>query len=227
MIGNGKMNRLVAEVAATQGHRVVKTIRRAEDWSDGWSPQLVAIDFSVPEAVVDNLERALGAGIPVVVGTTGWYQHLDRVRQLVERSSAGVVYGANFSVGVQVFYRLVGEAARLLRPGLPEGYDAFVWEAHHNQKKDAPSGTALRLAELVRAGGHPSPAPASIRAGAMPGTHTVGFDGSDDTITLTHTARSRRGFASGALLAARWIRGRRGLHEYGEVIDSLAAGGVK
>ncbi|MGH9468303.1 MAG: 4-hydroxy-tetrahydrodipicolinate reductase [Terriglobales bacterium] len=220
LLGYGKMNRLVEELASGSGHRVAARVDEHDAFPAGWAAGLVAIDFSVPGAVLEHAERCAAAGIPLVIGTTGWLDRLDAVRACAKRSAAGIVYGANFSVGVQAFYRIAAAAAA----ALPPSYEAFVWEAHHSQKRDAPSGTALHLAAVLRQGGHEPGAIASTRAGAMPGTHTAGFDSPDDTITLTHTARSRRGFAAGALLAAQWIQGRRGLHEFGEVMDSLAAG---
>ncbi len=220
LLGYGKMNRLVADLAAERGHRVAGTVDAGDMFPAGWSAGLVAIDFSVSAAVLEHAQRCAAAGIPLVIGTTGWLDQLERVRALADQSGAGVVYGPNFSVGVQAFYRIVAAAAA----ALPASYEAFVWEAHHRQKLDAPSGTALHLTQLLRRGGHDPGAIASSRAGAIPGTHTVAFDAAEDTITLTHTARSRRGFAAGALLAAQWILGRRGLHEFGEVMDSLAAG---
>jgi len=217
LLGNGKMNRLVAELAPERGHRVVKVLDHGDAWTAGWTPGLVAVDFSVPGAVVEHIERCMAAGIPMVIGTTGWLEHLDAVRALVDRSAVGAVYGANFSVGVNAFYRIVQAAAA----ALPPDYEAYVWEGHHRQKLDAPSGTAKQLAALLASGGHAVAGIASSRAGAMPGTHTVGFDGADDAIALTHTARSRKGFASGALLAAEWILGRPGLHEFQEVLTQL------
>ncbi len=219
LVGYGKMNRLVETLAAEQGHRIARIIRRPADWNQGWSPGLVAVDFSVPQAVIENLERALAAGIPVVLGTTGWLEQLERVRRLVESASVGVVYGANFSIGVQWFYRILAEAARRM----PAGYEPYLLETHHRQKRDAPSGTARHLAGLLAAAGHPAVSTASLRAGSVPGTHTVGFESADDSLSLTHTARSRRGFAAGALAAAQWILGRRGLHEFGEVLDDAGA----
>ncbi len=214
LLGYGKMNRLVASLAAERGHRVAAAVDAGDAFPSGWSPGLVAIDFSVPGAVVAHVEHCMAAGIPMVIGTTGWLDQFDTVRALVEAAPVGAVYGANFSVGVNAFYRLVSLAAAIL----PAEFDPFVWEAHHRHKLDAPSGTARRLAELLRAGGREPGEVASTRAGALPGTHTVGFDAADETITLTHTARSRRGFASGALLAAEWILGRRGLHAFNEVL---------
>ena len=221
LIGYGKMNHLVEQLAGESGHRVLHVVRSGADWRHGWAPGLVAIDFSVPEAVLDNLERLMTAGIPAVIGTTGWYEHLDRARELVSRSPVGAVYGANFSLGVLAFYDTVAAAGAALPASR---YDAFIVEAHHRHKRDAPSGTAKRLQQILAAAGH-APSIASVRAGALPGTHTVGFDSEADTIALTHTARSRRGFAEGALAAAQWILGKRGLHEFGEVRDSAAGEG--
>lgn len=223
LIGYGKMNRLIETLAAEQGHRVVGTIRRPEQWSHGWTPGLVAIDFSRPDAVLDNLERCMLAGIPVVIGTTGWYERMEEARALVSEAHVGAVYGANFSVGVNAFYRIVAAAAR----ALPAAYDVYVEEAHHKHKLDAPSGTAGKLLAVLQENQHPASSVASIRAGWLPGTHTVGFDSEADTITLTHTARSRRGFAEGAVLAARWIMGRGGLHEFSEVLDAILAGDLQ
>ena len=220
LLGYGKMNHLVAEMAPAHGHRVVKTVDQGEAFPAGWAAGLVAIDFSVPSAVLDHVERCMAAGIPLVIGTTGWLEHLPTVRALVEAAPVGAVYGANFSIGVQAFYRVVEAAAA----SLPVSYQAFVWEAHHRHKLDAPSGTAKHLAELLRAAGHDPGEVASTRAGAIPGTHTVGFDGPDDTMTLTHTARSRRGFAAGALAAAEWVLGRRGLYEFSEIMNHLPTG---
>ena len=221
LLGYGKMNRLVAEMAAEQGHRVVKTLDVGDAWTSGWSPALVAIDFSVAGAVPEHVERCMAAGIPLIIGTTGWLEHLETVRAQVEPAAVGAVYGANFSVGVQAFYRGV----RAVAEALPASYEGFVWEAHHRQKKDAPSGTALELTRILATAGH-AVAPGNVvstRAGSLPGTHTVGFDSPEDTVTFTHTARSRRGFAAGALLAAHWILGRRGLHEFAAVFPEIIA----
>ncbi|MGH9520305.1 MAG: 4-hydroxy-tetrahydrodipicolinate reductase, partial [Terriglobales bacterium] len=209
LLGFGKMNHLVAEMAGERGHRVAKTLDQGDAWPAGWTAGLVAIDFSIPSAVLPHAEQCMLAGIPLVIGTTGWYEHMDQVRALVDSAAVGAIYGANFSVGVQAFYRAVQAAAA----ALPADYEAFVWEAHHRHKLDAPSGTAREVAARLLAAGHPA-AVASTRAGSLPGVHTVGFDAPEDTLTITHTARSMRGFAAGALWAAEWIRGRRGLHEF-------------
>lgn len=212
LIGFGKMNRLVAELAGERGHHVVKTLEAGDAWPVGWTAGLVAIDFSAPKAVVGNVEHCMLAGIPLVIGTTGWDASLENVRALVESAPVGAIYGANFSIGVQGFYRALQAAAT----ALPPSYEAYIWEGHHRQKLDAPSGTARHAAALLAAAGHPA-AVASTRAGSLPGVHSAGFDSPDDTLVVTHTARSRRGFAAGALWAAEWIRGKRGLHEFSSV----------
>jgi 4-hydroxy-tetrahydrodipicolinate reductase len=159
------------------------------------------------------------AGVPLVQGTTGWKDHETDARRIVGEHTGAMVYGANFSIGVNVFYRIVEQAARLF--GGLDHYEAFIEEQHHSRKLDAPSGTALKLkslmAEYIKA---PIPI-ASTRAGHIPGTHRVGFDSAADQILLTHMARSREGFAAGALLAARWIVGRKGVFEFSEVIDEI------
>jgi 4-hydroxy-tetrahydrodipicolinate reductase len=178
-----------------------------------------AIDFSVGAAVLKNVEACARAGVPLVEGTTGWKDHEADARRIVGEHGGAMVYGANFSIGVNVFYRIVEQAAKLFA-GLDQ-YEAFIEEQHHSRKLDAPSGTALKLKSLMAEQGKGPIAIASTRAGYIPGTHRVGFDSAADQITLTHTARSRAGFAAGALLAARWIVERKGVYEFSEVIDQI------
>ncbi len=169
----------------------------------------VAIDFSTADATVMNVPRLARAGINTVIGTTGWNDREDALRQVVDDSGIGVVVAANFSLGVNLFQGIVERAATLFSPH--EDFGAWIHEAHHAAKIDAPSGTAISLETAARKAGYEAPIDvSSTRAGSMPGTHTVGFDGPFDTITLTHTARSRSTFARGALEAARWVSGRRG-----------------
>jgi 4-hydroxy-tetrahydrodipicolinate reductase len=186
----------------------------------------VAVDFSVGAAVPGHVTACVQAGVPLVEGTTGWQAQLAEVRGVVERGKGALVYGANFSIGVNLFYRVVAAAAaQYVRD---PAYAPFLEEAHHARKKDAPSGTALKLRDLVARAydGRDIPV-ASTRAGHIPGTHRVGFDGPADQITLTHTARSREGFAAGALLAAQWIAAarRRGVFEFAEVLDEILGAG--
>jgi 4-hydroxy-tetrahydrodipicolinate reductase len=225
LIGYGAMGRLVGNLAAAQGHEIAVTIdldeanRGAEELAAMLRGCDVAIDFSIAEAVPKNSTACALAGVPMVVGTTGWQGHADEVRHNIESHNGALVYGANFSVGVQVFYRIAARAAEIFRS--LDLYDPFIEEAHHKRKRDAPSGTALQLQKIAAAGlGRDIPV-TSTRAGYIPGTHRMGFDSAADQITLTHTARSREGFAAGALLAAQWIAGRKGVYEFSEVFDQI------
>ena len=177
----------------------------------------VAIEFSTPHAALGNIEALAALGIPTVVGTTGWLEHMERVRAAVDRGGAGLIWAANFSIGVNVFLRAVHETARLLAN--EPAYGAWAWEIHHNTKKDAPSGTLLALVnEMKTAGYQRNIDTSSNRAGTHPGTHEIGFDSAADSITLRHTARSREGFARGALKAAQWIPGKKGVFEFKEIL---------
>ncbi|MBI3049827.1 MAG: dihydrodipicolinate reductase [Acidobacteria bacterium] len=201
------MGRLVEELAPGHGCEVAGRIDVGMD--DWLVPADVAVDFSTAEALRANFSRYVDRKLPVVIGTTGWAEHAAELRGRAEGAGLGVVASANFSIGVNLFQMIVAEAARLLQAH--EQYGAWIHEAHHATKRDAPSGTALLLRDAMVEAGYRRPIDmSSTRAGAIPGIHTVGFDGPSDTIELTHTARDRRGFAAGALLAARWIHGRRG-----------------
>ena len=219
------MGQLVARLAGEQGHEIGLTLtsRDANRSGEDLAPQLrgcdVAIDFSVAAAVRRNVEACAQAGVPLVEGTTGWNAELDEIKKIVGQHEAALIMGANFSVGVQIFYRIAARAAELFR-GL-ESYDAFIEEAHHKRKRDAPSGTAVQLRDLVGGTLSREIPVTSTRAGYIPGTHRLGFDSSADQITLTHTARSREGFAAGALVAAVWIVGRKGVYEFSDVFDEM------
>jgi 4-hydroxy-tetrahydrodipicolinate reductase len=215
VVGFGKMGREVAALLPERGHQPV-IVRRGEVYPGGCP---VGIDFTTPEAALPNIERALTAGSRYVVGTTGWTPQLEGVRARVDEAQGGLVFAANFSLGVNLFYRLVGEANRLLA-AFPE-YDPYLLERHHREKKDAPSGTARVLAGLVE-DGRKAPVPiSSVRAGGIVGDHVVGFDSGGDEILLEHRARSRRGFALGAVLAAEWIATRSGVHGFDAVLEDL------
>ena len=218
ILGYGKMGKLVDQLAPHYQfevtHRLDIGYNPAE--LDANRPDAV-IEFSTPEAAPENLVMLARLGLPTVCGTTGWFSQMDRVRAAWQTSHAALVWSANFSVGVNVFQRVVAEAARLLA-GEP-GYQAWAWEIHHSTKKDAPSGTLLKLVEVMREAGYPGTIDqGSNRAGAHPGTHEIGFDSAADTLTLRHTARSREGFARGALKAAAWIPGKKGVYEFREVL---------
>jgi 4-hydroxy-tetrahydrodipicolinate reductase len=221
LVGYGKMGRLVEQLAPEHGFEVVARLsgHRADE---AIGSAEVAIDFSTAAAVADNAAGLAALGIPLVIGTTGWQDDLERVRRAVEEHGTGLVHGANFSIGVQIFYRLAAEAGRLL--AAEEDYGAWLYEIHHRHKKDAPSGTLREIRRTLEEAGYALPVDvASNRAGAVPGTHVLGFDSEADTITLQHTARSRTGFARGALRAARWVLGRRGFFEFSQVWEEIVA----
>jgi 4-hydroxy-tetrahydrodipicolinate reductase len=226
LIGHGAMGRLVEARALEEGHSVALVLRSldmkqsVEEVAERLHGAAdVVIDFSVADAVLNNVSACARAGVPLVEGTTGWNNHAVDVRRLVEEKGGALVFGANFSVGVNLFYRIVASAGELFK-GLDD-YAPFIEEAHHSRKRDAPSGTALRLRELLASELEREIPVSSTRAGFIPGTHRVGFDSVADQITLTHTARSREGFAAGALLAARWIIGRVGVYEFSEAFDEI------
>ena len=225
LIGFGAMGQLVAAEARKGGDEVgaVMTSKEGaltiEQVAEKLRGHDAVIDFSSGETVLKNIEACARARVRLVEGTTGWKQHESEANRIVSEHSGAMVYGANFSIGVNVFYRIVKQAASLF--AAVDGYAPFIEEAHHNRKRDAPSGTALKLRDLMSE--YPDIPISSTRAGYIPGTHRVGFDSEADQILLTHTARSRQGFASGALLAAHWIAGRTGVFEFGEVIDEVIA----
>ncbi len=224
LLGHGQMARVVEAQARAAGHDLgaVITSRNAADAVRLLPGHTVAIDFSVPAAVKEHVTAAVTAGVPLVQGTTGWQRDEHDVRRIVEQGGGALIYGANFSIGVNLFYRLVAHAGQLFR-GVA-GYDPFIEEAHHAGKRDAPSGTALALqAMLSRELGGRSVPVTSTRAGHIPGIHRVGLDSAADQVLLIHTARSRAGFAAGALLGARWIAGRRGMYAFADVLDDLLA----
>jgi len=227
LIGYGAMGQLVGELAVQRGHEIALKVdiegadRSIEDFAESLRPCDVAIDFSIADSVPKNAEAAVRAQVPLVVGATGWLAEVEDVRRIIEAADGAFIYGANFSIGVQIFYRIAARAAELFRN--VEIYDPFIEEAHHKRKRDAPSGTALQLEKIARQHlGRDIPT-SSTRAGYIPGTHRLGFDSAADQIRITHEARSREGFAAGALMAAEWIVGRKGFYEFSEVFDEIVA----
>jgi 4-hydroxy-tetrahydrodipicolinate reductase len=215
LVGHGKMGQLVGELAGQYECEVAGVIDPASPRHGGapdadcWAGVDVAIDFSTPDSVVANASALARRGICLVVGTTGWGRHEAALRQVIADSGVGIVVAPNFSTGVVLFEAIVAHAARLFGP--QPDFGAFLHEAHHAAKKDAPSGTALLLKRSMEQAGFARPIDVSAtRAGFIPGTHTIGFDGPAETITLTHAARDRTAFARGALAAARWVRGKQG-----------------
>ena len=226
LLGYGKMGKLVEALAVQEGWEIGPKLdiynnaggkgitRTALEVVD------VALDFSKPDAVLANVEAVARRGVNLVVGTTGWVDALDRVETVVRESGIGMIYGANFSVGMNLFFGIVAHAAQLM--GKLPHYDPLIAEQHHRAKKDAPSGTALSL-QTILAQHFPGRALsiASTRAGFIPGNHQVCFDSEADTILLEHRARSRQGFAEGAILAARWIAGKKGLYDFHSVFTQM------
>lgn len=225
LFGNGSMGQLVAMQARAAGHQIGEVISSGdaatplENLARRLGGHDVAIDFSVAEAVEKNVTACAHAAVPLVEGTTGWQTQKAAVCRIAIDHNAALIYGANFSVGVNLFYRVVAHAGELFSQATD--YATFIEEAHHERKRDAPSGTALRLHDLLKERVGRDVPIASTRAGSIPGTHRVGFDSAADQILLTHTARSRAGFAAGALLAASWIKGRKGVFEFSEMISQM------
>ncbi len=232
LVGYGKMGHMIEALAKKRGNTIVATIDSyAQDATVKTAdPVQIAeavkqsgaegvIEFTHPDAVLGNIQSLLPLGKPLVVGTTGWNAHIDKVADWAKQNNCSLFYAANYSIGVNLFYRIIEEASKLISDY--DEYDTAVWEAHHAQKVDSPSGTALEIARRIMATNfkktkivtdafHAKPLPnelhvSSTRLGSVPGTHTVYFDSNADTITLTHTARSREGFALGAVRAMEWL----------------------
>jgi 4-hydroxy-tetrahydrodipicolinate reductase len=221
IVGYGKMGKLIEKLAPEFGFTVTLKLDEFNNakfegiTAENFQGVDVAIDFSIPDAVVTNAEKIAALGVNLVIGTTGWQQHLEAVR----RSAAGIglVWSPNFSIGVNAFFRIVAEASRAL--AAEDSYGSWAWEIHHATKKDAPSGTLLKLVDEMKKAGYSRQIDVSSnRAGTHPGTHEIGFDSSADTITLRHTARNREGFARGALKAAQWVVGKKGFYEFSEIL---------
>ncbi|MDR3174357.1 MAG: 4-hydroxy-tetrahydrodipicolinate reductase [Treponema sp.] len=261
LIGYGKMGKILEGKAPERGHRIVavvdpfagervsssglpvlKTIAEAESPGGGGSAPDVAIELTRPDTAPENIRALAARRIPVVSGTTGWLDHLGELTGLVEQAGSSLLWASNFSLGVNLFYRIAAYAAKLMDP-FPE-YDVGGWEAHHNKKADSPSGTAKTLVEGVLAQMSRKKKPlwdtlnrppaaeelhyASLRLGSLPGIHSLVFDSSADTIEITHTARNREGFASGAILAAEWLlsrdpagKARRGVFTMDDVLAGI------
>jgi 4-hydroxy-tetrahydrodipicolinate reductase len=226
LLGRGRTGSLVAEVARLRSHdiRIVgaaENARGAALTADNLRGIDVTIDFTTPSCVVTNIEACVSAGKNMIVGTTGWYGELDRVRKLVESHGTGFVYAANFSVGVNLFFDVARAAAAALR----HEYSGQIFERHHADKKDAPSGTAIAIQRVIREGSGKETEKdleiTSFREGDVVGMHEVVLDSSADRIYLCHDAKSRQGFANGAVRAAEWIAGKKGFYDFKDVWREL------
>lgn len=220
IIGMGKMGHAIAELAPARGWDVVARLDEAE-CSKGITRELlggadVAVEFTTPAASPANIRAAVTARCPIVVGTTGWGDQMDAVTAFVRENNGALLAASNFSLGVNIFEQIVAYAATLL--GRAPGFDAHLIETHHSAKKDAPSGTALMLARAARAGWGRDIPVTSVRTGSVPGTHELVFDAPFEQVRLEHVARDRRVFAEGALVAARWLIGKRGVFTMRDVL---------
>jgi 4-hydroxy-tetrahydrodipicolinate reductase len=222
LLGHGKTGALVADVARERGHdvRVLKSQDNANAqalYAGSASDADVVIDFTTPDAVLKNIEACARAGKNMVVGTTGWYGEMSQVKDLVERAGTGFVWGANFSIGVNIFF----EVARSAAAALKFGYTGQIMERHHVHKKDAPSGTAVALQHVVEDTGGKKLEISSIREGETVGMHVMLLDSPHDSILLTHDAKSRRGFAEGAVRAAEWVSVQKGFYDFKDIWRQL------
>jgi len=222
VLGRGKTGALVAELAKERKHEVYSL--GSQDNADGraLTPATLqeidaVIDFTTPQAVIPNMIRCVEAGVPAVVGTTGWYQHLESVRELVRERKGALLYGSNFSIGMNFFFKAVQAVAPILK----HNYRGSIVERHHVHKKDKPSGTAVTLQKILESGSGEKVEVASVREGDTVGMHLVMLDSANDTILFTHDAKSRLGFAEGAVRAAEWIRGKAGFYEFPEIVEQI------
>ena len=226
IIGYGKMGKLIDHLAPEYGFDVGLRLNRENNGNgQGFTKKNfegvnVAIEFSTALVAAENIERAARLGVSIVSGTTGWFAEIERARKAAEETGVGIVWGSNYSVGIQIFGQIVAQAARLMVTQAE--YGSWAWEIHHAAKKDAPSGTLLALVEKMEKANYTRRIDVnSNRAGEHPGTHEIGFDSGSDTITLRHVTRNRECYARGALRAARWVAGKKGLFDFRDIFDQL------
>lgn len=222
VLGRGKTGALVAEVAKERRHEVNSLASQENKDGLGLTDALlrntdVVIDFTTPHAVIANVIRCVEGGVPIVVGTTGWHQHADKVRELVHERNGAFLFGSNFSVGMNFFFK----AVQAIAPIMKSDYRGNIVERHHVHKKDKPSGTAVTLQKILEAGSGQKVEVASVREGETVGMHLVMLDSANDTILFTHDAKNRVGFAEGAVRAAEWLKGKAGFYEFPEIVDQL------
>jgi 4-hydroxy-tetrahydrodipicolinate reductase len=218
ILGRGKTGSLVAEVARERGHSITLLCAAENPQASALTGEKlrdvdVVIDFTTPQAVLRNIEACVGVGKNMLVGTTGWYGDLEKVRQLVEKSGSGFMYAANFSIGINLLF----DAARTAAGILQHQYSGQIFERHHEQKKDAPSGTALSLQKIIRDASGTELEITSFREGDVVGMHEIVLDSRNDTIYLCHDSKSRRGFAEGAVRASEWLAGKKGFLDFKDI----------
>jgi 4-hydroxy-tetrahydrodipicolinate reductase len=245
IIGYGKMGQIIARLSEEKKHEVVSTIDPVVETAkfkelnkENLCGADVAIDFTVPGVALSNIDKYINYGVNAVIGTTGWYENLEKIREKVEKSEIGFIWSGNFSLGVNLFFRIIEHSAGLMS-NFP-AYDVMGYEIHHNRKKDSPSGTMNMIGKillenlknkkkivtekLTRKISGEEIHLASVRGGSVPGTHVVSFDSEVDTIELKHTARSREGLAEGALKAAEWVKGKRGFYGIEDMMNGIIGG---
>jgi len=218
LLGRGKTGSLVAEVARERGHAITWLCSAENPHASALTAEKlrdvdIVIDFTTPQSVLENIEACVGAGTNMLVGTTGWYGDLEKVRQLVENRGSGFLYGANFSIGINLLF----EAARTAAGILQHQYSGQIFERHHEHKKDAPSGTAVSLQQIIRDASGKVLEITSFREGDVVGMHEIVLDSPNDTIYLCHDSKSRRGFAEGAVRAAKWLAGKKGFFDFKDI----------
>jgi 4-hydroxy-tetrahydrodipicolinate reductase len=241
LIGYGKMGRMIKQLAEEKGHQIVAIIDpNCENTIKNITKETlkdadVCIEFTHPDCVIENITRIAELGKNIVIGTTGWYDKMDEVKSIIEKNNIGAIWSGNFSIGVNAFFRIVEQAAKVFNK--LEDYDSLVHEIHHKNKADSPSGTASMIGDIMinnldrkdtiiteKLDRKPEPNElhvSSSRIGNIPGTHTVTFDSQADTIELKHTARTREGFASGAILAAEFIKNKKGLLSIDDLMKNI------
>ncbi len=245
LIGYGKMGHEIEKAAIERGHEIVSTIdpqnpaaKFKEITKESLNSADVCVDFTHPDSLIGNIEKASKLGVNMVVGTTGWYARMDEVKKIVSNGKIGFIWASNFSIGVNMFYKMIEGAAKIINK--VDAYDIGGYELHHNQKADSPSGTAKSIAEILKKNiarkknivydkidrriGADEIHFASVRCGSIPGTHAVVFDSAADTIEMRHTARSRAGFALGAVMAAEFIKGKKGFFEINDLMNNIIGG---
>jgi 4-hydroxy-tetrahydrodipicolinate reductase len=223
IIGDGKMGQAIRDLALAKGWKVAAMLGEGESARGSGITRSalgnaeVALEFTEPKAAVANITAALKAGVPVVAGTTGWYEQLPAVTEVANQAATALLWSPNFSLGVNVLIELARYAGTLMQP-LQE-FDAHIVETHHSQKKDAPSGTAVAIGNAASEGLKRTIPTTCVRTGSVPGTHELIFDGLYEQLSLTHMARDRRVFAEGALAAADWLVGRKGVFTMRDVLN--------
>ena len=223
LLGHGKTGSIVDEVARERGHQVQILTSQQNHRGGALTPELLhgidaVIDFTNPESVLHNIRACIENRAAMVVGTTGWYEHMPEIESQIRRSGAAFLYGSNFSVGINVFFGIAAAAA----VAVTQGYAPQIVERHHATKKDAPSGTAISIQRIVSEVAHMKPEIASVREGDTIGTHVLLLDSPNDTMMLVHDAKNRRGFAEGAVRAAEWLKGKTGFFEFRNIFRELS-----